>query len=164
MGPRAVHPLMLQGGIESPLLRRQQPGPPDPGPLMAPALLPVVAPQQLLAVGRWRVGGVAVRWAAGKWLHGLDLRRPGFARGGRFGELGIEPLLGGQRLLARQQTLGPGPLQAEKAVQRPADLALRLAPVAQDQRQAGAGVPVGDGPVLACSSLVPLPFVSTLAP
>src|SRR5829696_5335005 len=66
VGPRAVHLLVLQGGIESPLLRRQQPGPPDPGPLMAPALLPVVAPQQLLAVGRWWVGGVAVRWAAGK--------------------------------------------------------------------------------------------------
>ena len=52
-------------------------------------------------------------------------------------------LLGGQGLLVvRQQTLRPGPLQAEKAVQRAADLALRLAAVAQDQGQAGAGVPV----------------------
>ncbi len=145
MGVWAVPALVLLGGGEGGTLGLGELVPEGPRLRLAPALLQLVAPQEGLAVGRRLggegFGGVLVRWPCRKWLDGLDLRGPGFVRGGSFGERGVELLLSGQGLLVvRQQTLDPRPLQAHEAVQRPADLALRLAPVAQDQRQAGAGV------------------------
>ena len=145
VGLYAVQALVLQGGIEGHLLPRGEPGTPGPGPVHPPAQLPVVALQQAPAVGRRDRGQcgrrVLVRGPRRKWLDGLDFRGAGFVRGGGLGELGVERLLGSKGLLVvRQQALRPSPLQAEEAVQGAADLAIRLATVAQDQGEARPGV------------------------
>jgi hypothetical protein len=92
--------------------------------------------------GGWVGKGTGAFWFAGRVASGW--------RGSIFGVLGSLGVGAAASsasscsgfLLARQQPLGPCPLQPQEAVQRPPDLAIRLAPVAQHQRQAGAGIPV----------------------